>query len=141
MHHACAGIEFLLQMVVLASPKLSPFVQEMYTELADLRWQLGLRIISAGRILITNRLHATVIGALLGIPTFYYDSLAVAGYGKLQGTIHLARQSSEACTETALRSWHVTGNSEAESAEAAMKRAARYFRERSMSHVQRSVIV
>lgn len=110
-------------------------VQESYTELADLRWQVGLRMISAGQILVTNRLHATVIGALLGIPTFYYDSLAIAGYGKVGGTMHLARKSSDSCTDMALRSWHVTAGSETDSAEAAMTRAAAYFHERSMTHV------
>ncbi|MEW5312277.1 MAG: hypothetical protein WDW38_003924 [Sanguina aurantia] len=110
--------------------------QEMYTELAELRWQLGLRMISNGKVLITNRLHATVIGALLGVPTFYYDSLAFEGYSKVRGTIHLARTSSEACTESALRSWHVTGESEAESAEAALHRAVKHLQLRSRAHSQ-----
>lgn len=109
----------------------SSCAQEMYTELADLRWQSGLRVISAGKMLITNRLHATVIGALLGIPTFYYDSLAIEGYGKVGGAMHMARESSEACTEMALRSWHMTLGSEADKVEAAMTRAAKYFRHRS----------
>lgn len=108
----------------------------MYTELAELRWHLGLRMISNGKVLITNRLHATVIGALLGVPTFYFDSLAFNGYSKVGGTIHLARKSSEACTEAALRSWHVTGESEAESIEAALHRAVKHLQLRSRVHSQ-----
>lgn len=103
----------------------------MYTELAELRWQLGLRMISAGRVLVTNRLHATVLGALLGVPTFFYDALSVHGYAKIGGTMHLARESSPACTEAALRSWHVTGESEADSTEAALIRAVNHLRRKS----------
>lgn len=67
------------------SKKLLIYPQELYTELAELRWQLGLRMISAGKLLVTDRLHATVLGALLGVPTFYYDALSVHGYAKIGG--------------------------------------------------------
>lgn len=108
----------------------------MYTELAELRWQLGLRMISAGKVLVTNRLHATVLGALSGVPTFFYDALAVHGYAKIGGTMHLARESSPACTEAALESWHVTGESEAESTEAALMRAVHHLSRKSEAPVQ-----
>lgn len=101
-------------------------MQEMYTELANLRWQLGLRMISSGRVLVTDRLHATVIGALLGVPTFFYDALAIGSYAKVGRTMHLARESSPACTEAALRSWHVVGESEEGATEAAVRRAVNH---------------
>lgn len=103
----------------------------MYTELAATRWHLGLRMASEGGMLITNRLHATVLGALLGVPTFYYSGHRVRGYNKLGGTMRLARSSSAACTEEALQSWHAVADTELEELAAAMQMAVELHLERS----------
>lgn len=62
-------------------PLLLPFLGPTYMPLLSHRLERGTRILSAGRVVATNRLHAYILSLLLGIPHFLSDN----SYGKVRG--------------------------------------------------------
>lgn len=61
----------------------------------------GVDMLSQGRVVVTNRLHATILATLMHMPVFYVDNM----YGK----IRLTRQASlshPSCTDETLQAWH-----------------------------------
>lgn len=62
-------------------PLLLPFLGPTYAPLLRHRLERGARILSAGRVVATNRLHAYILSLLLGIPHFLADN----SYGKVRG--------------------------------------------------------
>ncbi|MEO7867272.1 MAG: polysaccharide pyruvyl transferase family protein [Candidatus Eisenbacteria bacterium] len=62
-------------------PSLLPLLGPTYAPLLRHRLERGVRTLSAGRVVATNRLHAYILSLLLGIPHFLADN----HYGKVRG--------------------------------------------------------
>lgn len=60
------------------------FQRKLFANLADARVQRGVRTLSIGRIVVTDRLHAHIICMMLGIPHVVLDN----NYGKLSEFIN-----------------------------------------------------
>jgi pyruvyl transferase EpsO len=56
-----------------------PLLRRTYSPLARQRLARGLRILSAGEVVITDRLHGHILSLMLGIPHVILDN----SYGKL----------------------------------------------------------
>lgn len=52
-----------------------------FNALAEARVQRGLRMLSSGRVVVTDRLHAHILSTLLGVPNIVLDN----NYGKIHG--------------------------------------------------------
>jgi len=71
-----------------AAPILSPgdgnkALLGHYNRIVDMRIERGLRMLSQGRVVITDRLHAHILSTLLGLPQVVLDN----HYGKIRGYI------------------------------------------------------
>jgi pyruvyl transferase EpsO len=78
----------------LASSKWFQFVMlAIWDRLASERTQRGCRLLSRGRIVITDRLHAHILSTLLGIPHIVLDN----NYGKLSRFIDAWTKGSPLC--------------------------------------------
>jgi exopolysaccharide biosynthesis predicted pyruvyltransferase EpsI len=55
----------------------------IWTQLAALRLQRGAALLAEGRVLLTDRLHAALLGCLLGMPVVALDNC----YGKLSAVL------------------------------------------------------
>jgi pyruvyl transferase EpsO len=75
-------------------------------------------LLSQGRIIVTNRLHATILATLMGKPVFYADNI----YGKIHSTLTASLQH-PSCTPDNLRVWEHSTIMEA--AQAALEFARR----------------
>lgn len=58
-------------------------LRRLYESVATRRFQLGLRMIAAGRVLVTDRLHAHILACLIGRPNIVVDN----SYGKLSAFV------------------------------------------------------
>ncbi len=61
-------------------PWIAPWLGATFRRVADLRLERGIRILSAGELVVTNRLHGYVLALLLGIPHYVVDN----SYGKVR---------------------------------------------------------
>lgn len=61
-------------------PWIAPMLAPMYGAVARSRLERGRRILGAGRVVVTNRLHGHILSLLLGIPHFLLDN----SYGKVR---------------------------------------------------------
>jgi exopolysaccharide biosynthesis predicted pyruvyltransferase EpsI len=66
-----------------ASRALYPLLPHMYEMQARLNVGNAVRLLSRGRVVVTDRLHATVLAALLGIPVVATDN----AYGKVSALV------------------------------------------------------
>lgn len=78
----------------------SGFSNNTPTVVSEVRLNAAIRQISRGRVLVTNRLHASIIANLIGRPLFWFDTKQK----KLERTRTLAFQASEFCTSQNLNS-------------------------------------
>jgi pyruvyl transferase EpsO len=62
-------------------PWLSRWLEVRFESIARLRLERGERILSAGEVVVTDRLHAHILCLLLGIPHYLIDN----SYGKVRG--------------------------------------------------------
>ncbi len=70
----------------------------------------GVQLVNSARVVITDRLHATILSMLSFKPVFYIDQT----YGKIQRTLDVAFASSNACRdEDAIRVFRTGGLDEA----------------------------
>ena len=66
----------------------------------DLLFSAAVSQLSKGRVLVTNRLHSTILATLMDMPVFYFDNT----YGKINQTRATSLQHSS-CTGDVLRAW------------------------------------
>jgi pyruvyl transferase EpsO len=69
-------------------------------EFAEMLTLTANTMLSQGRVLVTNRLHATILATLMGMPVFYADNT----YGKIHATRAGSLQH-PSCTSDNLRAW------------------------------------
>jgi exopolysaccharide biosynthesis predicted pyruvyltransferase EpsI len=76
-----AGLGTIASLISLNPRQLSPMARRVrrYDQLATLRIRRGVRLLSQGRQIISDRLHAHILGTLLGIPQIMLDN----NYGKI----------------------------------------------------------
>jgi exopolysaccharide biosynthesis predicted pyruvyltransferase EpsI len=61
------------------------------------RVESGVRMLSGGRVVVTDRLHAAILSFLSLLPVFYVDQ----SYGKIRRSLAVAFNSSAACADEA----------------------------------------
>lgn len=82
-------------------------------DFSDLSWQAAMHLIGQGRVVVTNRLHATVTAQLLHVPCFWFDGTTYQGYGKVRSTTGFAHSlSPSTCTPDNLLSYVIQGPDE-----------------------------
>jgi exopolysaccharide biosynthesis predicted pyruvyltransferase EpsI len=62
-------------------PWLAPTLERTYEHMARLRLARGCRLLGAGHVVVSDRLHGHLLSLLLGIPHFIVDN----SYGKVRG--------------------------------------------------------
>eukprot|EP00210_Caulerpa_lentillifera_P002010 g1927.t1 len=80
----------------------SGFSSDAPTVVSEVRLNAAIRQISRGRVVVTNRLHGSIVANLIGRPLFWFDTKQK----KLEYTRKLAFQSSEICTPENMNSVH-----------------------------------
>lgn len=68
---------------------------------SEVRLNKAVQQMSRGRVVVTNRLHASIIADLIGRPLFWFDTQ----YKKLERTRQMAFSKSEYCTDENLKSY------------------------------------
>lgn len=66
--------EDVARVIPALTPVVYPLVERSFNVMAEANVRSASKILSEGKIIITDRLHAMVLAALLGIPVFAYDN-------------------------------------------------------------------
>ncbi|HVF17103.1 MAG TPA: polysaccharide pyruvyl transferase family protein [Steroidobacteraceae bacterium] len=83
LHRVRNRLKYATRHSFASSPLFQAAMLAVWDRLATERTQRGCRLLSRGRIVITDRLHAHILSTLLGIPHIVLDN----NYGKLSGFI------------------------------------------------------
>ncbi|KAJ3342136.1 hypothetical protein HDU93_003352 [Gonapodya sp. JEL0774] len=81
------------------------------TDMVERRIALGNQIVSEARIVVTDRLHATIFATLLGRPVVYIDNI----YGKIRSCREAAFQGTPECHQDNLQAFEAKDPLEASS--------------------------
>ncbi|WP_269938271.1 polysaccharide pyruvyl transferase family protein [Arthrobacter sp. HY1533] len=74
MWHIYRLPENIARVLPISRPHLLNAIQWSYVKAANLNLRGGIKTVSMGRVLVTDRLHGMFLGALLGLPTIAIDN-------------------------------------------------------------------
>ncbi len=70
----CRFPEDVARAVPALARRAAPLIGAGHTGIAELNYRAACRIVRSGQVLVTDRLHAAVLGRLLKVPTFAIDN-------------------------------------------------------------------